>query len=560
MANAPKAAELFDGLTAKEAAVQHDEFVKALSVTNASPKSANEAMGMAAPAAPATATGAIAGILANEELTKSMSPDALASLTTALDAQRSAGMDIVKDLTLTNPISTGLVAFDLEAPAKLIFPKMSPLRNKLARRKGVGTSHRIKVINAITGSESGVADTFPGITDSTSNTFGAGSYNRGAKIGYAGYDRSFVYKQFSLSDNVPFSAQFQGQGYQDIRQLAQTTTLYATMLSEEKMLLMSRGVSGDGNIGALAVPTVTAAARAKTAGEVGLAYAGTYYIKVAADSGAFGASAASTLVTVTGVTAGQVIDITVADVVGALGYEIFASSNASSGTGTDAQLKFQGRTGYNVFTLGAGSDLTTTGAAATTVASDTSAYATGYDGIIPQIIGASGNPSGYVNRINSALSTANPGAEFQTAFYSLYASYKADPDEILLSGADRKQLSDAIKSGSTANYRLNIQQDEVGGVVLGDIVTGLQNEVTGKGVAVTVHPWLPQGNATVMSYTLPIPDSNVSEVWSVFNTVDYMAIEWPVVDFNYSNSVYFNSVLTCAAPQFNGLIQGIKLV
>jgi len=560
MANAPKVAELFDGLSAKEAAVQHDEFVKALGTAHATPKSAHEAMGMAAPAVPATATGAIAGILANDELTKSMSPDALASLTTALDAQRSAGMDIVKDLTLTSPISTGLVAFDLEAPAKLIFPKMTPLRNKLARKKGVGTSHRLKVINAITGSESGVADTFPGITDSTANTFGAGSYNRGAKIGYAGYDRSFVYKQFSLSDNVPFSAQFQGQGYQDIRQLAQTTTLYASMLSEEKMLLMSRGVTGDGNIGALSIPTATAAARTKVAGEVGLAYAGTYYIKVAADSGQFGASASSTLITVTGVTSGQVIDVTVADVVGAMGYEIFASSNASSGTGTDAQLKYQGRTPYNVFTLGGAADLTATGAAATTVASDTSAYATGYDGIIAQIIGASGAPSGYTNRLNAGFSTSNPGVEYQNAFYALYNSVKADPDEVLLSGADRKQLSDAIKSGSTANYRLNISQDEVGGVVLGDIVTGLQNEVTGKGVAVTVHPWMPTGNSTILSYTLPIPDSNVSDVWAVHNTVDYMAIEWPVVDFNYSNSVYWNGALTCAAPQFNGLLQGIKTV
>jgi hypothetical protein len=558
MANAPKVAELFSGLSAKEAAVQHDEFVKALGTANASPKSAPEAMGMAAPAAPVSASGAIAGILANEELTKSMSPDALASLTTALDAQRSAGMDIVKDLTLTSPISTGLVAFDLEAPAKLIFPKMTPLRNKLPRKKGVGTSHRLKVINAITGSESGVVDTFPGITDSTSNTFGAGTFNRGAKIGYAGYDRSFVYKQFSLSDNVPFSAQFQGQGYQDIRQLAQTTTLFASMLSEEKMLLMSRGATADGNIGALSTPTATAAARTKVAGETGLTYAGTYYIKVAADSGQFGASASSTLITVTGVTAGQVIDVTVTDVTGAMGYEIFASSNASSGTGTDAQLKYQGRTPYNVFTLGGTSDLTTTGAAATTVASDTSSYATGYDGIVAQIIGASGAPSGYVNRLNAAFSTSNPGVEYQNAFAALYNSYKADPDEILLSGSDRKQLSDAIKSGSTANYRLNISQDEVGGVVLGDIITGLQNEVTGKGVAVTVHPWMPVGNSTVLSYTLPIPDSNVSDVWSVFNTVDYMAIEWPVVDFNYSNSVYWNGALTCAAPQFNGLIQGIK--
>jgi len=561
--SAPKASDLFDGLNAREAAVQHEEFVKALGASNSAPKSASEMFG-GAPAAPASPVAAIAGLLANDEMTKSMSPDTLASLTSALDAQRSAGQDIVKDLTLTSPIATGLVAFDLEAPAKLIFPKMTPLRNKLARKRGVGTSHRIKVINGITGSSSGVGETFPGITDSTSNTFGATTFNRGPKIGYAGYDRSFVYKQFSLSDNVPFSAQFQGQGYQDIRQLAQTTTLYAAMLSEEKMLLTSRGQTSDNFVGSLPAPTtaangITATARAAVAGEVGLA-AGTYYVKIAADSGDFGSSAVSAAITVASVTAGYVIDVLVAtDVVGALGYEIFAGT-----TNANASLWLQGRTGYNQFTIGA-SALVTSGTAATTAATDTSFYATAYDGIIPQIYGnnaanSTSFPTGVVNRINSGFSTSNPGSEFQTVFYQMYANVKGDPDEVLMNGADRKQLSDAIKSGSTANYRLNIQQDEFGGVVLGDIVTGLHNEVTGKGVSLTVHPWMPQGNAPVLSYTLPIPDSNVSEVWSVFNTQDYMAIEWPVVDFNYSNSVYWNSTLTCSAPTFNGIVSGIKLV
>lgn len=550
----PNVSDLYAGLSAKAAASQHEEFLTALNKSHSAPKTAGDVMGVSAPAAPATATSAIAGILANESMTKSMSPDVLDSLNTALASQSAITGDIVKDLTLTSPISTGLVAYDLEAPAKLIFPKMTPLRNKLARKKGFGTSHRLKVISAITGSSTGSPDIFPGITDSTANTFGASSYNRGAKIGYAGYDRSFVYKQFSLSDNVPFSAQFQGQGYQDLRQLAQTTTLFASMLSEEKMLLTSRGATADGYIGAIAAPTiVSATARTKVAGEVGLT-AGTYYIKVAADAGDFGASVASASTSVV-VTSGQVVDVTIGDSVGALGYEVFAGT-----TNADASLFFQGRTGYNVFVFGGSANAVLSGTSATSVATDTSSYATGFDGIIPQIYGASGQPAGVVSRINSALSTSNPGYEFQSVFGTLYSNVKADPDEIFMNGADRRQLSDAIKSGSTANYRLNIQQDEIGGVVLGDIVTGLQNEITGKGVAVTVHPWMPQGNATVLSYTLPIPDSNVSEVWAVHTAQDYMAIEWPVVDFNYSNSVYFNETLTCAAPTFNGIVSGIKLV
>jgi len=61
-----------------------------------------------------------------------------------------------------------------------------------------------------------------------------------------------------------------------------------------------------------------------------------------------------------------------------------------------------------------------------------------------------------------------------------------------MNGNDRKQLSDAIKSGSTANYRLVINQPGEGGTTYGSIVTGLQNEVTGKAVDLMVHPWLTQ--------------------------------------------------------------------
>jgi hypothetical protein len=255
------------------------------------------------------------------------------------------------------------------------------------------------------------------------------------------------------------------------------------------------------------------------------------------------------------VTAGQVIDVVISDVTGALGYEIYAGT-----TNADASLFYQGRTGYNGFTVGATALLTSGNVSPGST--DTSYFATGYDGIIPQIIGASGAPSGVVNRLNSAFSTSNPGSEFQSIFATIYNNVKGDPDEILINGADRKQLSDAIKgaSGAVGAYRLNITQDEASGVIAGDVVTGIHNEVTGKGVALTVHPWMVQGNAAVLSYTLPIPDSNVSDVWAVHTAQDFMAIEWPVTQFTYDNSVYFNETLVCAAPQFNGLLQGIKLV
>jgi len=555
---APKVADLYGNLPPKEAAARHEEYVALLSKSASAPLSASRVMGGApsAPLAPATPTAAIESILSNDTMVKSMSADALASLNTALESQRGATADIVKDFTLTSPIDTGLVAFDLEAPAKLLTPRPTPLRNKIPRKKGIGTSHRIKVISGYTGTGTGgVGNTFPGITDSTTTQFGSINYLRGPKITYAGYDQAVNYKQFSLSDAVPFSAQFQGQGYQDIRQLSQTSVLYASMLMEERMLLMGRGTD-TGFSGALSAPTITLTTAAAGTGQTGLA-ANTYYVYATSDAGAFGESVLSTVAS-QAVSAGGVLTITASNVTGALGTKIYVGTSTGA-----ANAKYVGRISGLVGTLqGAASLVTTgdnlvfstTGTAASTISADTSAYATGYDGILPTVLGSN---SGYVNEINTVFSTSNPGVEFQKVFSALYDSVKADPDEILLNGSDRRQLSDAIKSGSNANYRLNISQDEIGGVVLGDVVTGLQNEVTGKGVSLTVHPWLPQGVAPVLSYTLPIPDTNVSDVWSVFNTQDYMAIEWPVTQFAYETSTYWNGTFMCQAPKWNGVVSGI---
>lgn len=503
-----------------------------------------------APFLPAVAPSAISSLEALA-LNKSLAPEALSSLNSALEAQRSAGADLIKDITVSSPISTGIVAFDLEAPAKLLAPRPTPLRNRLPRKKGVGLSHRFKVISGFTGSGTGgVGNTFPGITDSTTTAFGSINYLRGPKIAYAGSDKVVPYKQFSLSDAVPFSAQFAGQGYQDIRQLSQTSVLYASMLMEERMLLMGRGTDS-GFVGALAAPAIALTARTAAAGESALTgFTTKVYVYVTSDAGSFGQSVLSTVANVA-VSAGQVVDVAITDAAGALGYRVYVGTGASQPA--DTAIWYAGRTGYNLFTLQGA--LPTSGTAASTIVADTSAYASGYDGMLPQIFAG-----GTVNRINAALSTSNPGVEFQNVFSTLYDGVKADPDEIYLNGADRKQLSDAIKSGSTANYRLTIKQDEIGGAVLGDVVTGLQNEVTGKGVTLTVHPWLPQGVAPVVSWTLPIPDSNVTDVWSVFNVQDYMAIEWPVTQLAYETSTYWNGTLVGYAPAWNGVVAGIKAV
>ena len=553
MAEMPRAKDLFDGSSPVEAAEKMDSYTAELS------KSLSNSSSVPGQAPTPDATMQLEALASN----KSLSPSAAAGLQNALAAQRLAMQDIQKDVTLTSPLSTSFAAFDLEAPAKLLTPRPTPLRNRIPRKKGVGTSHRVKRITGYTGTGTGgVGNTWPGITESTTTAFGSINYERGAKISYAADDLILPYNSYSLSDSVSFDANFSGLGYQDLRQLSSTSTLYATMLMEERMMLMARGTAS-GYAGALTAPTFALASPVASGSQTALA-ATTYYVNVTTDAGisvnGFGESILGTEAN-TVVASGDVLTIAVTTAVtGALGYNIYVGTTTGA-----ANLKYQGTLkGTGTFTIqGAGTTgltgnnaaLTTTGAAATRASADTSAYATGYDGILPTVLGAN---SGYNNAINTTFSTSNPGSEYQTVFANLYQNVKADPDMVLMNGNDRKQLSDAIKNGSTANYRLTIDNPGTGGgTTYGSIVTGLQNEVTGKSVDIMVHPWLNSGVSPVLSFTLPIPDTEVSDVWANFMVQDYMGIQWPVTQFAYEFSTYFRGTFFCTAPAWNGAVSGI---
>jgi len=546
MAQLPKATDLFGDVKPKKAAELQEQYLGELNKSFSNPST------VPGQAPTVDAASQIEALVAN----KSLSPDAVGSLNAALAAQRIASADIVKDISLTSPLSTSFAAFDLEAPAKLLTPRPTPLRNKIVRKKGVGTSHRVKRITGYTGTGTGgQGNIWPGITETTTTAFGSINFERGPKIAYTADDLVIPYNSYSLSDSVSFDANFSGLGYQDLRQLSSTSTLYATMLMEERMFLYSRGTAS-GFSGALAAPTVTLSAVSATGSQVGLTNGTTYYVYATSSAGSFGESVLSTVQS-QAITTGQVVKIAVNNVVGAVGTKVYVGTTTGA-----ANAHYVGTiSGLAGFINGTGGPVTgdnlvfnTTGTLASTISADTSAYATGYDGIIPTVLGAN---SGAVNEINSTFSTSNPGVEYQTVFGTLYDGVKADPDEILINGADRRQLSDAIKNGSTANYRLNLSQTDTGDYVGGAVIGALHNETTGKLVDITVHPWLQPGVSPVLSYTLPIPDTEVSDVWAAVNVQDYMGIQWPVTQFAYEFSTYYRGTFFCYAPAWNGAVSGI---
>lgn len=541
--NGAKAEDLFSDVTEKaELSVRQDEFDSAMAKSF---KSATN--GFDAP------TQNPVDVIEALKLDKSISAETLAGLEIALTAQQ----NVNKEMTLASPLSTGFAAFDLEAPAKLIFPKMTPLVNRIARKKGVGTAHRTKVVTGITGSDTGGnANIHPGLVEATTNTYGGLSLQRGKQITQTAEDQTFDYSSFALGNSVSFDAQDSAMGFDDLRSMAVQNTIYAMKLMEEKMALYGRGTL-TGYRGALAAPTFTLTSPVASGSETALA-ATTYYVYVTADAGSFGESIASTVAS-TAVAGGDVLLITIDTIpTGAVAANIYVGTT----TGL-ANCTYQGRTTGGTFVVqGAASTqryntapYTTTGAAATRATADTSAYVAGYDGIIPVVLSG----SNVVNANGAVLSTSNAGVEFQDAFSLMWDAVKANPDAIFMNGADRNQLSNAIKiGGSTNNYRMEITPADIGGFTGGLVMTGLINGITGKTVDIEVNPWLEQGVAPILSWTLPMPDTNVSDVWAFVNVQDYRGTQWPVIQRTYDNEVSLRGLFMCYANAWNGAVKGIK--
>lgn len=538
---APRVQEMFsDAKSAGEVADRFEAYKGALAEVHKHPK--------AGPFVPGLVDRAEVANQAFAALEKSLAPDQIAALGTSLETAKSNMVaDIQKDWTTTNPLSTGLQRYDLSPVLQMLIPKATPIRNTTARTTGVGNAHEYRQITGVSNAGvGGVADQSIFFTSDTASTaFGPVNLRRPSKISYAATDVKVGYKESGVSDQVNFRAQFQGAGYADLRQLSHTAALWAHMIGEEKMFLFGRGTDS-GMTGATAAPTYTLAA----SGSGSTIGAGTYYVKVTSYTG-FGQSLPGSEVNVTA-TAGQnlVITLTGSEPAGVVSYGVYAGTASGSET-------FQG------FFRPSGSAITvssySTGGAAVPAA-DGSANAGAYDGILS--VALDPNRSGYIKRVNSTLSQTNPGVEFQTAFQTMYAANLADPDRILTQSGVRVSLSDAIKnngSGNGGGYRLQITQDEVGGIALGSVVTQITNEATGKVVDLVVHPYMPQGCAVIQSTTLPFPDSGIGATteYKAVDGADMLVLEWPVIQMTYDLSTYSLGTLLHYAPAWNGALVGI---
>ena len=479
---------------------------------------------------------------------------------------RGLGKNISKAFTTTNPLGTGFVPFDLIPFARTIYPYYTPFRNKTARVPGKGLYHRAKIISDITGSFGNV----PLIDDSVNEFFSAsGGYNvwpnNNPSYGsQTAYDVVIPYKFYALTEAASWLSQFAGEGFDDIFGLASLILIQEFMQLEERDMMASTAIP----VGA---PTVSAAARVAGSNETPLTGASTLWYAVSSWN-FWGQSAATTAASIA-VAAGDVVDLTISAPAsaGQQGYAIYTGSVSTAlyqfTTNTQNPGGIVGSTKFTlqgaVPTTGSVAPTTDTGTSASTRAESMLSV---FSNHAQSDTSVSGYPnqglSGYyepnaasqltIETLNNALQIMFNGNGTNQGFY-------ANPQEIVGSPSDIAILSQSILNANNTAYLLQVQQSEVANVSAGAAVSSFVNPITRAIPSLLAHPFMPQGTAYLLSYSLPQTQNNLGNGFEMVMVQDVATIAWPVIDPTFRTSALRYGTFFCGAPQYQGCIQGLQL-
>ena len=155
-----------------------------------------------------------------------------------------------ESLAKTVTVSTGLSAYDLQAPAKNLYPIVTPLRNSLPRvgRLSPGDAARWRTITSIVGSGYDAMGWVP-------------EGQRTASMSYSAQLQVAPYLTLGEEDTVTFEAEAAAEGYEDLNTTATLRLLQKTMRKEETALL---GGNASLALGTPAAPALSASGAGAT--------------------------------------------------------------------------------------------------------------------------------------------------------------------------------------------------------------------------------------------------------------------------------------------------------
>lgn len=461
--------------------------------------------------------------------------------------------------------ATGLVQFDLQAPAKNLYPVITILGKRIPRVRGKGgTATNWRQVNAITGS-------------GWDNTGWVPEGQRAGVMSISTSNKAAAYATLGEEGALTFEAQSAAEGFEDERSRNSIRVLQKAMLKEEIAIL---GGNASLALGTAPTPTLSASGTGATLP------AATYSVIVVALTleGFLNSSVANgvaTSKTVTGqdgqtftlsggssnksanatqaVTLGQALNASVASVSGAVGYAWYV--------GTAGSETLQAITSVPSASFTA--PLSSGNQAATAVTADNSANAnTAFDGLLTTALKP--GSGAYVKDLAGANLTASGRGtvnEIDVMLKSLWDNYRVSPSVILVSSQEQLNITNKVLTGSTAGsvtplLRQNVTVGADGEIRAGQVVAFYFNPFalgTGKMIPIVLHPNMPAGTLLAWAEDLPAQyqSNEVPNVAEMHVRRDWYDIEWPLTSRSYQHGIYAEETLAVYAPFAMAVLKGI---
>lgn len=485
-----------------------------------------------------------------------------ATLTLMKAAQAQPSSELAKAFTQSGDQTTGLTYYDLEAPAKTLYPVITPLRNRIPRLSGKG----------------GIQANWKAITGININGVSAGvsQGNRGGAIATSTQEYNASYKGLGLEDYVTFEADYAGRGFDDVKARAVEGLLRSMMIQEERIIL---GGNTSMLLGTTPTPTVAASASGGTLATatlsvicVALSHEGFMNSSVAggiphlvartntdgsSDNFGGGSARKSTAGTasVTGPTGSATAVVTA--VRGAVGYAWYWGVGGSETLGAITSINSVSIT----------ANATGTQLASAMPTTDYSTNGLVYDGLITQLA-KSGSGSYFKTMANgtpgvgTVLTADGYGGivEIDEALKAFWDLYRLTPTEMIVGSQELMNISKKVLAGAAnaaQRFTFAVDQRMIGGGVM---VRSYLNKFGMSGptdIPISLHPNMPPGMIMFFSDQTPYPLSNVPNILRILARQDYYQMEWPLRSRKYEYGVYADEVLQNYFPPAFGLIQNI---
>ena len=469
-------------------------------------------------------------------------------------------------------IGAGLTAYDLQAPAKNLYPIITPLRNSLPRvqRLNPGDAARWRTIGSIAGSGFDAIGWVP-------------EGQRTASMSYVATPQVAPYVTLGEEDTVTFEAEAAAQGFEDVNSTATLRVLQKTMRKEETALL---GGNTSLALGTPAAPVLSASGTGATLPSatysvivVGLTFEGYRNSSVSAgiatsktitgnDGNTYtinGGSSNRSANTTQAVTLGQTLFATSAIVNGAVSYAWFVGPAGSE--------TLQAITSLNSVAISA--PLLSGQQTAASITADSSRNPTlAFDGLLT--VGFNPVNSAYVQSL--ATGTAGTGTfltasgrgsvvEIDNMLIQMWNAYRISPTVLYVNVQEQKNIT--VKcltnaSGPLLRYTVGADGGEGGpyGISASGLVRWYYNPFSVDGgfdIPVRVHPDLPPGTILALCERLPVwyQSNQVPNVAEVLTRRDYYRVDWPLRTRRREFGVYSEEVLAVYAPFGVGILTNI---